>query len=352
MAVANCLLVWQVFRVQATSPTNDVSKGRVEHTETNIFRSTLTFQKDGNYNVSVTSNGNHILGSPFVVDVEKEVLLSTLKMTLVGCDVDSLRTVASTLTTLYGDGQEGSPSLKFTLPDVRVQLWGHPPVHGDQILTDIVALSSLSDGGIYLYVWDGSLNDFPEENITFWLHQIAVEAPQAHVVILGVNMSLEQTHRFDLKAYQRSNPNLTKAIFVASLEAEPVAFSQEIQQIVGRRILSEPERIVWAKLITLETRIREKSKQGSEVMSRKEFFCLANECGIREEKRIYASVIHLEKVGLVLDVGAEDVFVVLNQFWLTRQLSDMIRCCPRGAVDLCHLGKCGTGFSSHFPAPS
>lgn len=325
--------------MQAVSSTNDIFKGKVEFTQTNTFQSTLTFQKDGKYNVSVTRNGNHILGSPFAVNVEKGVLLPSLKMTLVGCDVDSVRSVASTLTTLYGDGQEGSPSLKFTLPDVRVQLWGHPPVHGDQILSDIVALSSLSDGGIYLYVWDGSLNDFPEENVTFWLHQIAIKAPQAHVVILGVNMSLEQTHRFDLKAYQKSNPNLTKAIFVASLEAEPVAFSQEIQEIVGKRILSEPERIVWSKLVTLETRIRDKINQGTEVMSRKEFVCLANECGIKDERTIHASMLHLEKVGLVLDVGAEDVFIVLNQYWLTRQLSEMIRCCPRGAVDMCHLGE-------------
>lgn len=74
-------------------------------------------------------------------------------------------------------------------------------------------------------------------------------------------------------------------------------------------------------------------------MSRKEFDCLANECGIKDERTIHASMLHLEKVGLVLDVGAEDVFIVLNQYWLTRQLSEMIRCCPRGAVDMCHLGE-------------
>lgn len=90
--------------------------------------------------------------------------------------------------------------------DSRVELWGVPSLTADLVTQEALMLSSITDGGIYIYVWDVFCGNLSEENLNFWLYLLSLQAPSANVILLGVNISKTHANEIDLKPFQNVNP--------------------------------------------------------------------------------------------------------------------------------------------------
>ncbi|XP_032230149.2 uncharacterized protein LOC5505916 [Nematostella vectensis] len=329
-----------IFRAEAKSlqcGSSLLVKGTVTFDPaSSAYMASFSFLYPNVYKVSITLDGRHVLGSPFTVQSEKGVPLSTCKLTLIGSDVSSLKSVASTLRDQCRTDDE-IPGMIGTLlfpgSSYCVELWGAPPVDIDQPGTaNMAALASISDGGVYVYVWDGLSCDFPRDNLEFWLHILRMQASSSHVVFLGVNIAAEHAHSLNLKPFKDINPNLRKAILVGTYRTEPEALVKEMRVVVEERLASGPEPIIWGRLATLEDKVRESREKQLEALERRAFIRLANECGIEGEAYYQDAVRHLERVGLALAVGSDHVFLVFDQRWVSHQLLQLEASCHRGMV--------------------
>ena len=278
------------------------------------------------FKVCVTRNGNHILGSPFRVNVENGATVSRCKVSLIGCDMECLRAVAGLLQ-------------QFIISrDLAVEFWGIPSTTTDLQTHEACMLSSVTDGGIFIYVWDACYGNLSEENLNVWLHLLKLRAPSAEVLILGINCSATCANEIDMRSFQKVNPQLTQAIFTGtSFSSDPKGLLEEVQILANQ--VTRRQELVWHKFEILASKIVNKKKSGLEILDERNMKSLAAECGIHGGFLLKQAVNFLQLVGLGLLIGTDDHFFIIQQQWLARHLTGIAKSSHHGTLDSSDLGK-------------
>lgn len=290
----------------------------------------ILFVKKDTYQVTATVDGMRIR-SPFKVYAEERFLPRRIKLTLLGEKYDILTEVGGVLQEAVGLGS-------FKDVGLQVELLGIPGTCTDRELCDAVALTSMTDGGIYFYVWDALSGDLSEENLKFWMQHLSIKAPRAEVVFLVLHIDASLTDSLDLKPFQDINPNLKRALLVgSSYQSKPSSFVEQIKSIVQEVQLSQE--VVWFKMEDLALKIKEKRDAGAETLSEQSLKSFAEECEINGEYHFTRAASYLKETGLGLITGGEEEYLILNEKWLKRNLLDVLKSCTQGSLDSDNLGK-------------
>ena len=280
----------------------------------------MYFHSEGPFNVHITRNGRDVLGSPFKVTLEKGVMVKRSKLSLIGCDIDCMRVVGGVL------------QKAIDIKKSETELWGIPSITADLLTQEALMLASMTDSGTYIYVWDASCGSLAEENLNFWLHQLAVYAPSASVILLGVNLSSTRANEMDLKPFQTVNPQLGQSIFAGTtFTSEPVKLLEELLLVAGgTNTCLNP---VWHRFESLAAKVIKKRESGVEILDETTFKDLAGECGIHGDFLCKEAVEYLEMSGIGLAVRERPFFTVLQPLWLARHLTEIAKTSQSGSLD-------------------
>ena len=280
----------------------------------------MYFHSEGPFNVHITRNGRDVLGSPFKVTLEKGVMVKRSKLSLIGCDIDCMRVVGGVL------------QKAIEIKKSETELWGIPSITADLLTQEALMLASMTDSGTYIYVWDASCGSLAEENLNFWLHQLAVYAPSASVILLGVNLSSTRANEMDLKPFQTVNPQLGQSIFAGTtFTSEPVKLLEEVLLVAGgTNTCLNP---VWHRFESLAAKVIKKRESGVEILDETTFKDLAGECGIHGDFLCKEAVEYLEMSGIGLAVRERPFFTVLQPLWLARHLTEIAKTSQSGSLD-------------------
>lgn len=261
-----------------------------------------------------------MLGSPFKVNAEKGVFTKRSKLSLIGSDIECMKAVGGVL------------QKAIDAADSRVELWGVPSLTADLVTQEALMLSSITDGGIYIYVWDVFCGNLSEENLNFWLYLLSLQAPSANVILLGVNISKTHANEIDLKPFQNVNPMMQRSIFVGTTFAsEPGKLLDEVLLVVSET--NYYQSLVWYRLESLASKVLEMKRSGIEVLDHSTFKCIASECGIQRDFLSKKAAEYLELTGMGLRLGGDSFFFVLQPLWLARHLTEVARFSHFGALD-------------------
>lgn len=286
----------------------------------------MVFYAEGPFKVSITKNGKNVLGSPFKVNAEKGHLTKRSKLSLLGSDMECMRAVGGVLQQAINAQYSG------------VELWGVPSITADLVTQEALMLASMTDSGIYIYVWDACCGNLSEENFTFWLHQLSLYAPSANVILLGVNLSAAHANEIDLKPFQKVNPMMKRSIFAGTTFAsEPGKLLEEVLFVVGET--SSYQSLVWHRLESLTSKVLERKRRGIELLDYSTFKCITGECGIQGDHLCRKAAEYLQLTGVGLVVGGDSFTLVLQPSWLARYLTEMAKSSHLGALDRNTLGK-------------
>ena len=276
--------------------------------------------------MSITRNAKNVPGSPFKVNAEKGVLTKRSKLSLIGSDIECMRSVGGVLQQAIDAGDSG------------VELWGVPSVTADLSTQEALMLASITDGGIYIYVWDACCENLPEENFNLWLHLLSLHAPSANVILLGVNIIATHANKIDLEPFQDVNPMMKRSIFVGTTYAsEPGKLLDEVLLVV--RETNIHQNLVWYRLERLASKVLEMKKRGTKLLDHSTFKCIAGECGIQRDLLYSKAAEHLELTGLGLRLGGESFVLALQPLWLESHLTKLARSSHFGALDRDKLGR-------------
>lgn len=304
------------------NPSQLHTKGRIIESQTieRTFVASIYFHSEGPFNVHITRNGRDVLGSPFKVTLEKGVMVKRSKLSLIGCDIDCMRVVGGVL------------QKAIDIKKSEIELWGIPSITADLLTQEALMLASMTDSGTYIYVWDASCGSLAEENLNFWLHQLAVYAPSASVILLGVNLSSTRANEMDLKPFQTVNPQLGQSIFAGTtFTSEPVKLLEEVLLVAGgTNTCLNP---VWHRFESLAAKVIKKRESGVEILDETTFKDLAGECGIHGDFLCKEAVEHLEMSGIGLAVRERPFFTVLQPLWLARHLTEIAKTSQSGSLD-------------------
>ena len=280
----------------------------------------MYFHSEGPFKVHITRNGRDVLGSPFKVTLEKGVMVKRSKLSLIGCDIDCMKVVGGVL------------QKAIDIKKSETELWGIPSITADLLTQEALMLASMTDSGTYIYVWDASCGSLAEENLNFWLHQLAVYAPSASVILLGVNLSSTRANEMDLKPFQTVNPQLGQSIFAGTtFTSEPVKLLEEVLLVAGgTNTYLNP---VWHRFESLAAKVIKKRESGVEILDETTFKDLAGECGIHGDFLCKEAVEHLEMSGIGLAVRERPFFTVLQPLWLARHLTEIAKTSQSGSLD-------------------
>ena len=280
----------------------------------------MYFHSEGPFKVHITRNGRDVLGSPFKVTLEKGVMVKRSKLSLIGCDIDCMKVVGGVL------------QKAIDIKKSEIELWGIPSITADLLTQEALVLASMTDSGTYIYVWDASCGSLAEENLNFWLHQLAVYAPSASVILLGVNLSSTRANEMDLKPFQTVNPQLGQSIFAGTtFTSEPVKLLEEVLLVAGgTNTYLNP---VWHRFESLAAKVIKKRESGVEILDETTFKDLAGECGIHGDFLCKEAVEHLEMSGIGLAVRERPFFTVLQPLWLARHLTEIAKTSQSGSLD-------------------
>ena len=331
-----CILL-QEFRAETSVASHDArkihSKGAIKrsHTTDRAFVASVVFYSEGVFNVFLTRNGQNILGSPLKVIAENGAVLKRTKVSLVGSNIECLREVGGVL------------QQAIATRDPGIELWGVPSVTTDLQTQEAFQMASVTNGGIYVYVWEGNLS---EENLSLWLHQLFLSAPSSNVILLGVNISATYANEIDLKPFQKINPRLKRCIFAGT------TFASEHRELLDEIFLLVKHSTIYQRLVSnrferLVEKVAEKKKSGVETLDETSIKCLAAECGIQREPFSREAAEQLEAIGMGLLIREESFFLVLQPFWLSRHLSEMAKSSHLGSLERDHLGM----DNNIFPVP-
>lgn len=286
----------------------------------------MVFYAEGPFKVSITKNGKNVLGSPFKVNAEKGHLTKRSKLSLLGSDMECMRAVGGVL------------QQAIDAKDSVLELWGVPSITADLVTQEALMLASMTDSGIYIYVWDACCGNLSEKNVTFWLHQLSLHAPSANAILLGVNLSATHANEIDLKPFQKVNPMMKQSIFAGTTFAsEPGKLLEEVLLVVGET--NSHQSLVWYRLESLASKVLERKKRGIELLDHSTFKCIAGECGVQGDYLCRKAAEHLELTGVGLVMGGDSFSLVLQPSWLARHLTEMANSSHFGALDRNTLGK-------------
>ena len=315
----------ETYNVQVPSQIH--SKGTIKRSKTNgdTYVVSIVLHSEGSFNLFITRNGQNVLGSPLRVNAEKGVIIQRCKLSLIGSDIDCLRAVSGVL----------QKAIKSR--DSHIALWGVPNITADLLTQEALQLASMTDGALYIYLWDANRGNLPEENFTFWLRQVSLFAPSSNVILLGVNLSTTYANEIDLEPFQKVNPMLKRSIFAGTtFAAEPGNLLDEVLLVIQE--FSSNQRHVWSRFELLAAKVEEKKKDRVEVLDETAFKCLAGECGIQGEPLYRKAAEHLEMTGMALVIPGESLFLILQPYWLARYLAEMAKSSNFGAMDRNFLG--------------
>ena len=325
------LLCVQEFRAEAI----DFQDSKKVHCKGNIKQSqkgdgtyvaSLVFYSEGSFRVSITRNGKNVLRSPFKVNAEKGVLTKRSKLSLIGSDIECMRSVGGVL------------QQAIDARDSGVALWGVPSLTADLPTQETLMLASITDGGIYIYVWDACCGNLSEENLNVWLYLLSLQAPSANVILLGVNISATHANEIDLKPFQNVNPMMKRSIFVGTTFAsEPSRLLDEVLLVVSET--NYHQNLVWYRLESLASKVLQMKRSRIELLDHSTFKCIAGECGIQRDFLTRKAAEHLESTGMGLRLGGDSFFFVLQPLWLARHLTEIAGSSPFGASERNTLGK-------------
>ena len=321
----------QEFRAEAVDlqQLNTVhSKGSVKQSKNvdKMYVASIVFYGEGSFKVSITRNGKNLLGSPFQVNAEKGILTKSSKLSLIGSDIECMRAVGGVL------------QQAINAKDAGVELWGVPSITADLVTQEALMMASMTDGGIYIYVWDACCGNLSEENLNFWLHQLSLRAPSADVILLGVNVSETHANEIDLKPLQKVNPMMKRSIFAGTTFAsEPDKLLEEVLLVVGETNCHQ--NLVWHRLESLASKVLERKRRGIELLDYSTFKCIAGECGIHRDYLCKKAAEHLELTGVGLVIGGDSFFLVLQPSWIARHLTEMAKSSHFGSLDVNTLGR-------------
>lgn len=286
----------------------------------------MVFYSEGSFRVSITRNGKKVLGSPFKVNAEKGVVTKSSKLSLIGSDIECMRSVGGVLQQAIDAGDSG------------VELWGVPSLTTDLPTQEAVMLASITDGGIYIYVWDACCENLSEENFNLWLHLLSLHAPSANVILLGVNIIATHANKIDLKPFQDVNPMMKRSIFVGTNYAsEPGKLLDEVLLVVSEANFHQS--LVWYRLERLASKVLEMKRSGIELLHHSTFKCIAGECGIQSDFLSRKAAEHLELTGVGLRLGVDSFVLALQPLWLERHLTELARSSHFGALNRDTLGR-------------
>lgn len=304
------------------------SKGNIKQQSQSgdgAYVASMVFYSEGSFKVSITRNGKSVLGSPFKVNAEKGVMTKRSKLSLIGSDIECMRAVGGVL------------HQAISARDSEIELWGVPSITADLLTHEALMLTSMTDNGIYLYVWDACCGNVSEENLNFWLHLLSLRAPSANVILLGVNISAAHANEIDLKPFQKVNPKMKRAIFAGTtFHSEPGKLLDEILLVVDET--TSQQSVVWCRLEHLASKVHERKKRGIELLDYSTFKCIAGECGIQRDYLCRKAAEHLELTGVGLLLGGDSFFLVLQPYWLARHLTEMTKSSHYGALGKNTLG--------------
>lgn len=324
----SCLQEFRAEAVDFQDSKKVHSKGNIKQSQKGdgTYVASLVFYSEGSFRVSITRNGKNVLGSPFKVSAEKGVLTKRSKLTLIGSDLEGMRAVGDVLQKAVNAADSG------------VELWGVPSITIDFLTQQALILSSITDGGIYIYVWDACCGNLSEENLNFWLYLLSLQAPSANVILLGVNISETHANEIDLKPFQTVNPMMKRSIFAGTtFHKDPHKLLDEILLVVSE--INYHQSLVWYRLESLASKVHEMKRSGIELLDHSTFKCTAGECGIQRDFLIRKAAEHLELTGMGLRLGGDLFFFVLHPLWLARHLTEITRSSHFGALDRNTLGK-------------
>ena len=253
-------------------------------------------------------------------------MMKECKLSLIGFDIECMRAVG------------GALQKAINARDSAIELWGVPSITADLLTQEALMLASMTDSGMYIYIWDGNCASLAEESLNYWLYQLSLYAPSASVILLGVNLSAIHANEIDLKPFQKVNPQLKQSIFAGTtFTSEPGKLLDEVLLVVGE--MASCQKPVWHRFERLASKVAEKKKRGVEVLDETTFKCLAGECGIHRDSLCREAAEHLEKTGVGLVIRGGSFFIVLQLHWLARHLTEMAKSSYCGALDRNFLGK-------------
>lgn len=259
------------------------------------------------------------------MNAEKGVMMKRNKLSLVGADIECMRAVGGVL------------QQAINARDPGIELWGVPSITADLLTQEALMLASMTDGGIYIYVWDANFGSLAEENLNFWLHHLSLYAPSSNLILLGLNLSATYANEIDLKPFQNVNPQLKRAVFAGpTFASEPCKLLDDLLLVVEETTTCQ--RPVWNRFELLASKVAEEKKSGVEILDETSFKCLAGECGIHRESLCREAAKHLEVTGVGLVIREESLFLVLQPHWLARHLTAMAKSSHCGALDKNALG--------------
>ena len=324
-------LLAQEFRaeiINCQDPLEHVhSKGTIKQllSADEVYIASMVFYSEGSFKVSITRNGENLLGSPFKVKAEKSVSSKRIKLSLISSDTECLREVGGVLQKVIGPYESW------------IQLTGVPAINTDLLTQEAFMMTSMTDSGIYVYVWDACNGNLPEENLNFWLHLLSQHASSADVILLAINVSTTHANDIDLTPFQKVNPKMKGSILVGTTFAsEP---SEQLEELL--LVLSESnchQSPVWYRLESLASKVLELKREGTEHLDYSTFKKLASKCGIQGNHLCRKAANYLECTGLGILIGTDSIFLVLQPHWLERQLTELARSSHLGSLSRKDLG--------------
>ena len=285
----------------------------------------MVFYSEGSFKVSITRNGKNLLGSPFKVTTEKSVSSKRIKLSLISSDTECMREVGGVLQKVIGPYESW------------IQLTGVPAINTDLLTQEAFMMTSMTDSGIYVYVWDACNGNLPEENLNFWLHLLSEHASSADVILLAINISTTHANDIDLTPFQKVNPKIKGSIlFGTNFASEPSELLEELLLVLSESNCHQSP--VWYRLESLASKVLELKRKGIEHLDYSTFKSLASECGIQGDHLCRKAANYLECTGLGILIGADSVFLVLRPHWLEGQLTELVRPSHFGSLSRKALG--------------
>ena len=303
------------------------SKGKIKQSLSadGVYVASMVFYSEGSFKVSITRNGKNLLGSPFKVTTEKSVSSKRIKLSLISSDTECMREVGGVLQKAIGPYESW------------IQLTGVPAINTDLLTREVFMMTSMTDSGIYVYVWDACNGNLPEENLNFWLHLLSEHASSADVILLAINISTTHANDIDLTPFQKVNPKVKGSILVGTTFAsEPSELLEELLLVLSESNCHQSP--VWYRLEILASKALELKRKGIEHLDYSTFKSLASECGIQGDHLCRKAANYLECTGLGILIGADSVFLVLRPHWLEGQLTELVRPSHFGSLSRKALG--------------
>ncbi|XP_022789661.1 uncharacterized protein LOC111329287 isoform X1 [Stylophora pistillata] len=302
-------------------PNNLHSKGKIKQSlnADGVYVASMVFYSEGSFKVSITRNGKNLLGSPFKVKAEKSVTSKRTKLSLISSDTDCMREVGGVLQKAIGPYESW------------IQLMGVPVINTDLLTQVAFMMTSMTDSGIYVYVWDACNGSLPEEDLNFWLHLLSQHASSADIILLGINISTTHANDIDLEPFQKVNPKMKRSILVGTTFAsEPDKLLEELLLVLSETNCHQSP--VWYRLDSLASKVLELKMEGIEHLDYSKFKSLASECGIQGDHLCRRAANYLERTGLGILIGADSFFLVLLPRWFERQLTEVTRLSHFGSL--------------------